>query len=63
MLIFANQLDTVSAQEIINCIEELVQSRDIDVMRIEQAYQRICRLKQTMHSPVAAGDSIISFES
>ena len=46
MLIFANQLGEIRAEEIINKIECLVNSNIIAKKRIEQAYQRIVRLKQ-----------------
>ena len=46
MVIFGNQLGSHTATEVIDCIEHLVQSGAIDPSRIEEAYQRISRLKQ-----------------
>lgn len=46
MVIFANQLGTISAQEVIGRIEELVLTQKIAPYRIEEAYRRIVRLKQ-----------------
>ena len=46
MLIFANQLASISATEVIDHIESLVKSGTISTARIEQAYQRIVQLKQ-----------------
>ncbi|ASQ45546.1 glycoside hydrolase family 3 N-terminal domain-containing protein [Legionella clemsonensis] len=46
MLIFANQLGNVTPYEIIDHIEKLVHARKILKDRIEEAYQRIIRLKQ-----------------
>lgn len=45
MVIFANQLGNISATEVIDIIEKLVRSGQIPVNRIEQAYQRIVKLK------------------
>ncbi len=47
MVIFANQLGHITATEVVDQIEWLVQSGAIELARIEQAYQRISRLKQT----------------
>ena len=49
MLIFANQLDNITAPELIDCIENLVKAGDIEPARIEQSFQRIGRLKKTLH--------------
>jgi beta-N-acetylhexosaminidase len=46
MVIFANQLDSIDCKEIVDTIETLVHTGRIDQSRIEQAYQRILRLKQ-----------------
>jgi len=46
MVIFGNQLGTVSATEIIDTIEQLVKTNSITLARIEQAFQRIINLKQ-----------------
>src|ERR1044072_9007519 len=46
MLIFANQLDKISAPEVIEMIERLVFDQKIEVQRIEDAFRRIIRLKQ-----------------
>ena len=46
MLIFANQLGEITAPELINTIERLVNAGLIAKNRIEEAYQRILRLKQ-----------------
>ncbi|MFY7697315.1 MAG: glycoside hydrolase family 3 protein [Legionella sp.] len=48
MLIFANQLAEVSATEVIDRIESLVVSGAIPMQRIEQAFQRICKLKHLL---------------
>lgn len=45
MVIFANQLGSISATTVIDIIENLVRSNQIPVSRIEQAYQRIVTLK------------------
>ncbi len=47
MLIFANQLGQITAAELIDKIESLVHVQAIERSRIEQAYQRILRLKET----------------
>ena len=44
MLIFGNQLGNITAPEVVDRIEQLVQSGEIELARIEQAYQRILRL-------------------
>ncbi|KGP63165.1 glycosyl hydrolase [Legionella norrlandica] len=46
MLIFANQLGTITAPEIIDVIERLVIDKRITSQRIDEAYRRIMRLKQ-----------------
>ncbi|KTD39239.1 glycosyl hydrolase [Legionella nautarum] len=46
MLIFANQLAQITAFDVIDRIEELVHNHAIERSRIEQAYQRILKLKQ-----------------
>ncbi len=46
MIIFANQLDTITAPEVIERIERLVLEHKIDPHRIEEAYRRVIRLKQ-----------------
>lgn len=46
MMIFANQLGTISATEIIDVVEQLVLGKKIDAQRIDDAYRRIIRLKQ-----------------
>lgn len=50
MLIVGNQLATKpqSATEIIDCIEDLVNAGQIEKARIENAYERIVRLKRAM---------------
>ena len=45
MIIFANQLDNITATEVIDRIEVLVKSGAIQLSRIEQAFQRIVRFK------------------
>ncbi|WP_133128232.1 glycoside hydrolase family 3 N-terminal domain-containing protein [Legionella nagasakiensis] len=50
MLIFANQLGEVTAVEVIDCIEQLVQSGAIKRSRIDESYQRICHLKTNTSS-------------
>lgn len=46
MMIFSNQLDSITASEVIERIERLVLEHRIDQKRIEEAYRRIVRLKQ-----------------
>ncbi|MGL5743052.1 MAG: glycoside hydrolase family 3 N-terminal domain-containing protein [Legionella sp.] len=46
MLIFANQLDKITAPQVIGAIESLVLQQKIEPQRIEDAYRRIIRLKQ-----------------
>lgn len=48
MIIFANQLDMISAPEVIKRIERLVLSEKISVQRIDEAFRRIVRLKQQL---------------
>ncbi|KTD66205.1 glycoside hydrolase family 3 protein [Legionella spiritensis] len=48
MLIFANQLGKISPREVIDVVEALVQEKAIDGHRIQESYQRIKRLKQTI---------------
>ncbi len=49
MFIFANQLGNITATEIIDCVEGLVKKGDILPHRIDESYQRICKLKHTLH--------------
>lgn len=46
MVIFANQLGQISAFEVIDLIEKLVNEEKIAASRINQAYQRIVNMKQ-----------------
>lgn len=46
MIIFANQLGSISATDVIDRIERLVNSRAISPARIAQSWQRIVRVKQ-----------------
>ncbi|HAT8178701.1 TPA: glycoside hydrolase family 3 protein [Legionella pneumophila] len=46
MVIFANQLGTITAPEVIDVIEKLVIDKQIPSQRIDEAYRRIVRLKQ-----------------
>jgi len=57
MMIFANQLGDITATDVIDRIETLVKSGAIELSRIDQAYQRISRLKK-LHNPVVAMASI-----
>ncbi len=50
MLIFGNQLGNTTAPEIIDRIEQLVESGAIARDRIEQAYQRIIHLKSFLQA-------------
>lgn len=45
MIIIGNQLGMATAPDVINCIEQLVLHKKIDQQRIDEAYQRIVRLK------------------
>lgn len=49
MMIFANQLGSISAPEVIDCIEQLVINKKINLQRIDDAYRRIMRLKQQIN--------------
>lgn len=55
MIIFANQLDKISATEVIERIERLVLAHKIDLQRIEEAYRRVTRLKQQLNCIKAKG--------
>jgi beta-N-acetylhexosaminidase len=48
MMIFGNQLGTITAPEVIDCVEQLVIHKKIDQQRIDDAYRRVMRLKQTI---------------
>ena len=48
MVIFGNQLGSITAKEVIDCIEQLVKKGDIKLDRIESAYQRIVCLKRAI---------------
>jgi beta-N-acetylhexosaminidase len=50
MVIFANQLDTITAPEVIDCIEQLVLEHKISEQRIEEAFKRVTRFKQQINS-------------
>lgn len=45
MVIFANQLGTITAPQVIDCIEQLVLNKKIDQKRIDDAYRRVMRFK------------------
>lgn len=49
MMIFANQLGTITAPQVIDIVEQLVLTNKIDVQRIDDAYRRIMRLKQQIN--------------
>lgn len=48
MVIFGNQLGSITPSEVIDRIEQLVLSGAVDVSRIDDAYQRISQLKATI---------------
>ena len=48
MIIFGNQLGSITATEVIDRIEQLVETGAIDLDRIESAYQRIVCLKRAI---------------
>lgn len=50
MVILGNQLGTVSAPEVIDCIEQQVLHKKIDPTRIDDAYRRVVRFKQQINS-------------
>ncbi|RUR17321.1 glycoside hydrolase family 3 protein [Legionella sp. km535] len=50
MMIFANQLGSITATEVIDCIEQLVQNNTIELKRIDDAFRRIMRFKQQINS-------------
>ncbi len=45
MVIFGNQLGSITAPEVIDCIEQLVINKHIALSRIDEAYQRVIKLK------------------
>ncbi len=66
MLIFANQLGTISPVEVIQHVEQLVLSGAVAEQRIHEAYQRVVLLKQQMLSltaPLGAGHTAKSYET
>lgn len=46
MVIFGNQLGSTTAPEVIDCIEQLVLDKKITMERLDEAYNRVLRLKQ-----------------
>ncbi|KTD30608.1 beta-N-acetylhexosaminidase [Legionella israelensis] len=48
MLIFANQFSSISASEVIDCIEGLIHQGRIAIERIDEAYTRIVCLKKAL---------------
>jgi beta-N-acetylhexosaminidase len=46
MVIFANQLGSITAPEVIDCIEQLVLNQKIELQRIDEAYRRVMLLKE-----------------
>ncbi|CAM4498797.1 MAG: Beta-hexosaminidase [Legionella sp.] len=48
MIIFSNQWDNITAPEVIERIEHLVLTQKIHSQRIEEAYRRVIRLKQSL---------------
>ena len=61
LIIFANQLDYITATDVVDCILHLVKAGEIDLSRVEQAYQRIAQLKRTaIASHVVVVDSNMS---
>ncbi len=54
MVIFANQLDYITATDVVDCIENLVKEGAIELARIEQAYQRVSRLKKSQITSLVA---------
>lgn len=50
MLIFGNQLGSISAKEVIDCIENLVIEGKISQQRIDDAYRHVVRFKQQIGS-------------
>lgn len=55
MIIFANQFASITPTEIIDRIEGLILERIVSASRIEQAFQRIKRVKQTIRTAVLPG--------
>jgi beta-N-acetylhexosaminidase len=49
MIIFGNQLGSIAATEVIDRIEALVLNHKIDINRIEEAYNRVVRLKKQLN--------------
>ena len=49
MVIFANQLGSITAPQVIDCVEQLVIHKKIDQKRIDDAYRRVMRLKQQIN--------------
>lgn len=48
MVIVGNQLGSHTATEVVDCIEDLVNSDEIPLSRIEEAYERIVALKKAL---------------
>lgn len=48
LIIFSNQWATITAPELIERIEHLVLTHKIKIQRIEEAYRRVARLKQSL---------------
>jgi len=46
MVIYGNQLGFTTAPEVIDCIEHLVLDKKITMERLDEAYNRVLRLKQ-----------------
>ncbi len=49
MVIFGNQLGSITAPEVIDCIEQLVVDKKIALDRLDEAYRRVMRLKQQIN--------------
>jgi beta-N-acetylhexosaminidase len=49
MVIFGNQLGSITAPKVIDCIEQLVLEGVISLQRIDEAYNRVIKLKQQIH--------------
>lgn len=49
MVIFGNQLGSITAPELIDCIEQLVVDKKIALDRLDEAYRRVMRLKQQIN--------------
>lgn len=58
LIIFGNQLGDITATEVVDRIENLVEAGKISIARIEDAYNRVARFKEELFSHSAEGIAI-----